>query len=52
MNDEIRKLRTLKDKLKQITKTPALTDYYMRWKEQRIKEIQLEIDEIKEKKSK
>ena len=43
-----KKLRHLKNQLKQVENNSALTDYEMKWKESEINYIQRQIDEIQE----
>ena len=49
MNEQDRKkLRHLKNQLKQVKNNSVLTDYDMKWKESEINYIQRQIDEIQE----
>ena len=49
MNEQDRKkLRHLKNQLKQVKNNSVLTDYEMKWKESEINYIQRQIDEIQE----
>ena len=49
MNEQDRKkIRHLKNQLKQVKNNSVLTDYEMKWKESEINYIQRQIDEIQE----